>query len=193
MNKVIVAVLFSLLSLLSVVAAPVCAAVYTADWIVEIHSEKLADPFIGDSARLQKIYKTSTTYRASTASEPEPYEDMWFAQGKPMGMERSGPIGVVAGQDSVIHVYLSSASPDTDEVAAVTDSVLRVWLDCRLAGSNVTTIYVPNDGFTATCEQMERRWHFYEANNTVDRPYRSNLIILVQSEAGVQKRVLAHD
>lgn len=80
------------------------------------------------------------------------YEDLWYRDGKAVGLRRYGPLSLQ--QDGVIYVKSSAlAEQNTDAIA---NAVVRLLLDILAAKQVVRTTFVPRDIFGQVLSELEK-------------------------------------
>lgn len=116
------------------------------DWQLTLSCTTIPRYLDYPGSRLRPYIKINVAYAQPASRQPTVYEDLFYAQSRPIGCNRqTEPIGINAGTAGVIKV--TNVSDDQTDAAA--NAVLRVLLDVALRRCITKYVVVPDDQFNA--------------------------------------------
>lgn len=158
------------------------------DWTIEIKTEKLERHFEYEGSTLRPICKADIRYfPVNDEDNKKDYEEVWFHNGKALGLERKHKFDLTEGEGVAIKVKTKTDDPDIEEVRAAADAISLTYLDSYLNRNPVVTVIVPNNSFGAISNAMlEQQWQILP--ETTDQAIDAQVILYLQSEDGESKK-----
>ncbi len=157
MKKKLLAGTFGSLTLLSLVAGFLIPAygdhiAKPYDWTVELETRKLEHQFDYVGSHLKGVEKVKVSYQQTpTAENPEPtrqhYENFWYHDGKPLGLERLHAYEITQGDGVSILIKHNDEMGSDKECKAAANAILRVILDSYLNKNAVVNVRIPPESF----------------------------------------------
>lgn len=129
-----------------------------AEWLIEAQTSMVPDQFEHKCFNLRDIVKTRVRFgrNLDPNSSAVGYEQMWFHDGRALGMERHNELSITPKSNVGIRISHSTC-PSTAEAKAAANAILRLVLDVKLHGSNVPVVRVPSSTFTAVSQALQNR------------------------------------
>lgn len=115
------------------------------DWTVEIKTKPMPHFFEYSGSHLRGIEKLKVTYvHSADATDPDPqpkdYENLWYHDGKPLGLERHNKFDLTKGEGVSILVSHKQASATDAECKAAANAILRLIVDSYLNKNAVVSV-----------------------------------------------------
>lgn len=163
------------------------------EWTIQIDTSQLKNQFQYNSSELKETIKAKLSfYKISSESEKTPYEDIWYAKAKTLGMERHNKLETTPGDAIAIKVVHSGEYPSYDEQRAAGKAVMKAVLDASLHKNMIATIKVPMTSFHTIVAEIQN-YHFYPTSSeSADNPIDSDLNLFVESEPAGMTQSLMH-
>lgn len=140
--------------------------------------------------------------KASVSIEPakgdSKYEDLWYANAKPVGLERTEAYSKKVDTGKLVAIRVKHKQPNngTREVSQVeatsaADAILRVYMDVRLHHGGVATVILPADTFHNIMTGLEQH-HFVQvsAEEAEKSVFGIARLILVSDQEGGESAVM---
>jgi hypothetical protein len=129
------------------------------DWIVNIETAELKTSFQHGRSSLRNVVIAKITYRKGSTGEKDStrYEDLWYCQSKPIGLERYHTLNLPPGDGIAICIKNRSASCSYSEAWASANATLRVMLDAYVRRNAVIEVVVPLDAFNSIADGFRRQ------------------------------------
>jgi hypothetical protein len=192
MNSKLMQMMYSLLLALGLVCfLPARADYEPYNWVVTIETEQIPGQFQYAGSTLQPLVMARVWYSRYDGSEYAPYENLWFCNGKPYGVERFNPLNVRRGDSAAIKVTSKSVVPSDWENKAAAKSVVRLFLDVRVNNSVVQSVILPDESFLSIVNEMDND-HFTVFNVPIDVPYQLAALMWVTDVSKVQTRTMCY-
>lgn len=157
------------------------------DWTMDIKTQQLERQFDYPGSTLKPVVKTEMQYYPTAAEDTKTkYEYIWYANGKPLGLERLHKLEITEGDGISIRVLHKTNSPTSGEFKAAANAVLRVLVDAYLNKNAVVTVRVPADSFNGITNELRNNPHINTGWGGADDPVDSSLPIFVQAEPSGQ-------
>ena len=175
-------------------------AVWTPyNWVITIKTEQLDGEFNYSGSKLKPVVKGSVSYASVDDIDNDfKYEDLWFCQGKPYGLERNGPLAIPRGDGVAIRVIhtddhgtIDNHATTQDELAAAADSILRIVVDAQINQNIVHTIIVPASSFQGICQSLQSH-HFELSTDTVETPHLAGAYLFLVDDADKRRQSLRY-
>jgi hypothetical protein len=162
------------------------------NWLITIETEFLNKHFDFDGTALKSLVETSISTAATNgAGTAYGYEDMWYCNGKPYGLERYGALSITPGDGVAIEVVHSTNQPALAEIKAAADAILRMLVDARLNHNIVHVVIVPANSFQSILAELQNH-NFIPTTHQLDRPYSASVSIFLIDTLDQQKQNLCY-
>jgi hypothetical protein len=116
-----------------------------------------------------------------------PYKSMWYAQGKPLGLEMFNQLAVEKGHGVCLRVKHKTAQPSQAEVKAAANAILRMWVDARLNQSAVIVVKVPGDSFYSIIDDLRNQGMDVAPELELGADSKDSMTLLIESDSVGQK------
>lgn len=157
------------------------------DWIVNIQTEELRNQFQYRGSRLTTVAKVNVAY-SSRSGEQKMFERLWYADGKPIGLERLGPFALTKAEGAIIEVK-HLKQPEVQQEKAAANAILRLMLNAYHNSNAIVYIKLPDDSFDAICNELEKL-NCVEKNTPVDEASKAKLTLALETQSGSKERHL---
>jgi hypothetical protein len=192
MNRQLMQLVYSFVLAVGLLCFLPARADYEAyNWLVTVETEQIPGQFQYAGSTLQPLVLARVSYTRDDGSEYTPYENLWFCNGKPYGLERFNPLNVGRGESAAIRVTSKSVVPTEWEYKAAAKSIVRVFLDIRVNSSVVQSVILPDESFLPIVNEMEND-HFSVFNIPVDVPYQLAALMWVTDVSKMQTRTMCY-
>jgi len=122
------------------------------------------------------------------ATKNQPYEDLWYLEGAPVGCRRIAPLKIAPGSKGAIMLL-----PGNNLAAhAEADAIIRLMLDSALLRSLCDVVVVPREAFEAIFSAFSS-FGFYEVNVPLESPYPGFISVTLLSNPPGRYRELVFD
>lgn len=163
------------------------------DWTVEVQTQKLVRQFDYEGSTLQQVVKTQIRYYPTTAEDNKTaYENMWFSNGKALGLERLHNFDITPGDGISIRILAKTGRFSPEERKAAANVMLRIILDAYVNRNAVVTVRLPNNAFSQIIEELHRNPHITRSPEGGEAPVDAALSIFVQSESSGRREQLLY-
>jgi hypothetical protein len=153
------------------------------DWTMDIKTQQLERQFDYPGSTIKPIVKTELQYYPSESeSTKTKYQHIWYANGKPLGMERLHKLEITEGDGVSIRVVHKTDSPTSGEYKAAANAILRVLVDAYLNKNAIVTVRVPVASFNSIVNELRNNPHINTAFDGSDNTVDSSVPIFVQAE-----------
>lgn len=162
------------------------------DWTVCITTQHLERQFKFKESRFEnKVDRLDADiYYLDHENEANPYESLWYCDGKPLGLELFNRFSVEKGHGICIRVKHKNGDPEESEMKAAANAILRVWVDARLNQSASFVVKVPASSFYQIVDEL-RMQGMTRLQNPTDITVNDPLTLLVQAESsGASERMV---
>jgi hypothetical protein len=177
------------LSVMGLVAtAPGAQAEYTT-WTVNVKTEELPGQFVYRGSTLSPVAKVRVTYsKDGNSKEPKQYENLWYHNGKPIGLERLGTLEVNPGDLLSMEVTHKKHSTE-QECKAAANTVMKFAIQAFHNGNPLNTIRVPSESFAPICNELVAH-NCFEMTQEADQSYLDKVRFVIDSYPdGVRRRL----
>lgn len=154
------------------------------EWTVEISTEQVPKQFQYQGSSLTKVVKTQIQYYPiDNTSNKTAYEDLWYSNAKPIGLERHNKLDMKQGDAVAIRVlHKAPGTAPLDEQRSAGKAVMKAIVDSNINKNMVATIKVPMDSFH-TIESEIQNYHFSPApSGGGENPISSDMNLFLESE-----------
>jgi hypothetical protein len=127
---------------------------FQTDYTVKLQTETLQKQFQYKGSILTKVTKASIEYYANADNKKQPYENVWFNDGHPIGLERLAPFGLEKGKSASL-VVTHKAQGGVQEEKAAASMILRLVLDAYNNTDSFLAIRVPPQSFGGIIRELE--------------------------------------
>lgn len=103
------------------------------------------------------VKATMQYYKAGDEAHKKAYEEMWYHDGKPIGMERSAALDIPADKKVAVKILQTACGTSSDETSASANLILRMVLDIRLNQDTITVVEVPSSSFQQVLMELQNR------------------------------------
>ncbi len=180
----------SALAPLAVIATDAIQKPY--DWTVEIKTEKLERQFEYQGSTLKPVSRANIRYYPMSDEDNKvDYEDVWFHNGKALGLERKHKFELEEGEGVAIKVLHKTESPEQEEIKAAADAISLIYLDSYLHKNPVVTVIVKNPVFHDISNALQdQQWQ--PLPDVSDQALDAQVILYLQSEDGSSKQTFKY-
>ncbi len=152
------------------------------DWVVEIETKELAKQFEYTGSHLKPIVKTHIVFYATVdEADKKSYEDIWYHNGKPCGLERLGNLTIRPGDGIAIKIKHKTDSPTEGEYKAAANAILRIILDANLNHNSVAIVTLPDGSYSPIISELRNQNAVDAPPHDADHPLESVVNIFLQS------------
>lgn len=145
-----------LVSLIAVATASMANAAESNEWTVIMKAQEIKRVFQYKGSLLRQVARVDLVYRPSGSdSQPKEYESVWCNNGKAIGMERKGILGVQRGR--LVHIEVEQKAYSDEENKAIAFALMHFALQAYHRFCPIVTISVPDQTFTEICNEMRYR------------------------------------
>jgi hypothetical protein len=192
MNKKLLQLTSSVVFALGLICfLPAQAGFQPYNWVVTIDTEEIPGQFQYAGSTLRPLVLARVSYARTDGSDAEPYENLWFCDGKPFGLERFNNLNVGKGQGVALRITHKSIVPQPWENKAAAKSIVRLLLDVRINNSMLQTVILPDDSFIGILAELQND-HFSSFSIPLERPYQLSALMYVTDESKNQNRTLCY-
>lgn len=127
-------------------------------WDLNLETEELQRQFAYKGSSISQVAKIVTTYAPAgeSSTEPKKYESVWFHDGKPIGLEKLGPLAINRGDIIYVKVKHKKRSSD-EECKAAAFSLMRMALMAYHSANSIITMTVPAESFDKVSRELQNR------------------------------------
>ncbi len=127
------------------------------DFVIQAETGMTPRTFEHESFTLKSIVKSSVSFYPSNAkSDISAYENLWYHDGQPIGLERSSMLKIPADKNVGIKIVQSPCA-GYDESRAAGNTILRLVLDILKNHDKVASVSVPSASYTNVLMELQRR------------------------------------
>lgn len=160
------------------------------DWKVTINTSSSLQHYLKyPGSSIHGITRVTVTRAQPDYSTARPYEDLWYAESKPIGCKRFQDVDITPGTAGIIHVLNVGA----DQCASVSNAALRVFLELSLRKCMTKYIVVPHTLFNtmvSSFRQQGFRPAFIAAGTHLEEPGRISIEIMSDNKEKVQRLIM---
>lgn len=131
------------------------------DDVIEMKTEKLPNYLDFDGSKLTPTIRVRISYRLDTnknkPNNETKFEDLWYADGKPVGLKRFNRFAIKQFDRVGIFVAAKSGSMTEPEAAALANALVRMRLVASLNRNLLVTVRVPNEKLELLKAQLEKQ------------------------------------
>ncbi len=122
---------------------------HTFNWTIEIDTQEMPRQFQYRGSTLKQVVKTQLQfYSQNNQNAKTAYEDIWYSNGRSLGMERHGSLAIKQGDAIAITVvHTVKTNVPLDEQQAAGKAAMKAFVDANLNQNMVATIKVPAASF----------------------------------------------
>ncbi len=135
-------------------AAMADESAFQTDYTVSLKTETLQKQFQYRGSTLTKVTKASIEYFANSDNQKKPYENVWFNDGQPIGLERLAAFGLDKGKSATLVVTHKDQGGVQEEKAAA-NMILRLTLDAYNNTDSFIAVRVPSQSFSGIIREMQ--------------------------------------
>ncbi len=160
------------------------------NYTIEAEIESSQKVFEHPSFTIKGIVKANVNYydSANACAGKTKYEDLWYAYGKPLGIEKCSSLTVPADTRVAIRIK-QMESGSLEEGKASANIILRVALDIMLNHARVSKVSVPSAAFNNIIAQIQK----YRAKLVppgMEPPREAKVTFPIESESTGMKQVV---
>jgi len=166
----------------------------TYDWIITIETEEQKEYFTYRGTALATVTRARASYQQGDAASADTtrYEDLWYSQGKPLGLERVHSLDLRPGDQIGIRIkHKTSRVPDYEAYAAA-NAVLRILMDAYLNGNQVTAVLAPADSFNSISQAFQKQGLSVPPPRDPEHPVQGSIVIQLVSEPEGSQETLVY-
>lgn len=156
------------------------------DDIIELKTERLPSYLDFDGSKLSPTIRVRSSYRTDTnkgkASSDIKFEDIWYANGKPVGLKRFNRLAIKQYDRVGVFVSAKSGSMTEPEAIALANALVRVRLETSMNRNLLVTVRVPNEKLELLKAELEKQ-NFTPYGRT-DRPSKALIALPLETEVG---------
>jgi hypothetical protein len=167
---------------------------FTYDWIVDIETAQLKNYFQYKGATLKDVVQAKVTFRPGDADDnvkSTRYEDFWYSEFKPLGLDRYKTLDKMDREHVAIRIRPSSAVASMSEAWASANATLRIMLDVYRRGSMVTAVYAPAHSFSLIANAFQQQGFYPLPEVGADQAVQAGINIRLLSEPEGMAQTLA--
>lgn len=125
------------------------------DWVLKVETEELPRQFRYQGSNLEKVAKVNVSYfHENDPKAIKPYERVYYHNGKPIGLERLGQLGLTPTQSVVIKVSHKAGS-GSEEEKATANILWRLGLDVSHNHNALISTVLPLSSFDGIARELE--------------------------------------
>lgn len=174
-------------------AAPAVHVARPFEWTIEISTQKLPHQFQYTGSALKEVVKASLNYYSmEDQAHKTPYEDLWYAGMKTLGLERHHKLEITQGDAIAIRVVHKNPGAPTDEQIAAGKAVMKALLDANINRNMVATIKVPQSSFYTIASEIQNYDFSPAPAGGADMPVDSDMNIFLESEPAAYTQSFVH-
>jgi hypothetical protein len=193
--SLLIAATVSLLSTISAVnAQPGVSTAATQgspspDWILQAQTGVSASEFQHPSFTLRPIVAVAVKYfRANDETHKTAFEELWYHNGKPLGIARARQLEMTPGQSVAVQVLESPTAYDPEHKAAA-NTIMRLVLNILIQHDKVSYVKVPDSSYWFIEQELVNR-NAQVAPSMESVPPQAKVVFQLQSEKSGQNQVV---
>jgi len=139
---------------------------------------------------LTPVVRVKVSYREidkNRNNTEEKYEDLWYANGKPVGLVRYRPLALYRSQ---IMVRVDQQRLQECEIDAIANSIIRVYLDAALNDDTIYSCVVPDDSFHDVLSAFQLHQFYSPGSPDVSCPLDPAISLMLHAATSGQNRVV---
>ncbi len=119
------------------------------------------------------------------------YEDIYFGGLRLLGLRRANALQVEEGAAGIIKIERFEPNVRTEEAAAVSSALARLYLDLYLHRASLKYVQVPIEEFDVLISELNR-YGFRPAYVVPEKPVTAMFMLNVRSESGGKTETLVY-
>lgn len=128
------------------------------DWVVQLETKPLKKQFEYAGSVFKPVDKVDVKYHPSKEQDNKTaYEQIWYHDGKPLGLERLHKFELPEGDGIAIEVKHKQGTSTSGEEKAAANAILRITLDAYLNKNPVALVRLPSDSFYDISAQLQQQ------------------------------------
>lgn len=160
-----------------------------AEWILKSQIQSEPKLFEHECFKTRGILKSSVEYlRKDDEAHKIAYEDIWFNEGKALGLERKALLDLPQNKPVDIEIKCSPC-PSTLENKAAVGTIMRLALDLKINHDEINRVTVPFNSFNAISSLLQTR-DFHLLPQGQEAPAGAALVLNLQAESGSARETL---
>ena len=161
----------------------------SAEFVVKSQIQAVPKLFEHECFKTRSIVKASVDYfKAGDEARKISYEDIWFHEGKALGMERKTALGLPPGKTVDIEIK-GSPCPSYLENKAAAGTILRLLLDLKINHDQIKQVTVPFNAFSDISSALQNR-DFHQVSPGQEPPPEATIVLNLQADYGTAKQTL---
>lgn len=154
------------------------------DWTVVIQTQQLDRQFEYQGSTLKPVVETKVLYyHNEDSSNSQPYETMWYHDGKALGLERLHNFGIDKGDGLAVNIIHKTSSPTIEEKRSAAAALLHIVLDAYRNKNAVQLVTVPAGSFDELSNELQNKHNFItQTGNSTDHPISTGINLFLQSD-----------
>jgi len=161
----------------------------TPDWILQAQTGVSDTDFQHSSFTMKPIVKVAVSYfRANDDTHKTAFEELWFHNGKAVGIARDRQLEMTAGQSIAIRVLESPAAYDPEHKAAA-NTIMRLILNILIQHDKVSYVQVPDSTYWFISQELTNR-SAQTSPSLESVPPQAKIVFQLVSEKSGQKQVI---
>jgi hypothetical protein len=145
------------------------------DWVLKISPSEMSNYAQYRGTKLTPVSKIQVSFRAHGAEKFNNYEDLWYANGKALGSNRTNKLTVDRNSRGAIVVDLSKKF-DTAP-AAMAHASARLTVETGLQSASIVAVVVEEDSIQPLASQLKK--YGFTQRNPLAEPNPTALTIVV--------------
>lgn len=159
------------------------------DWILKVQTEELQRQFDYKGSKLKNVAKVTVEfYHESDLGNVKPYEQVYYHNGKPIGMKRTGDLGIPAAQSVVIKVT-HKGTVGSEEEKATANILWRLGLNVTHNHDALISTIVPLTSFDKIVQELEALG-FRESESEGENANTAKALLALESEPSAKTQKL---
>ncbi|MBY0551362.1 MAG: hypothetical protein K2W95_29040 [Candidatus Obscuribacterales bacterium] len=179
------------LSLTSLLTLPAMASDDVhKDWIVDVKTEEIKRQFDYRGSTLKTVAKLTVEFFHETDKDNvKPYQKIYYHDGKPIGMERTGDLNLPPTETVVIKVTPKRGTADSEENKGAADILWRLALSLSHNRSPLISTILPDASFNEISREL-LRIGFSDSAAGPEKANKAKAMLALESEtSGESKKV----
>jgi hypothetical protein len=145
------------------------------DWVLKIQPSEMSNYAQYRGTKLTPVSKVKVSFRAHGAGTFNNYEELWYANGKALGCNRTTKLTVDRNSRGAIVVDLSKKF-DTAP-AAMAHAIARLTVETGLQSASVVAVVVEEDSIQPLSSQLKK--YGFTQRNPLAEPNQTALTIVL--------------
>jgi hypothetical protein len=161
----------------------------TPDWILQAQTGISAKEFQHASFAMRPIVGVAVNYfRVNDETHKTAFEELWYHNGKPLGIARDHQLEMAPGQNVAVQVLESPTAYDPEHKAAA-NTIMRLVLNILIKHDKISYVKVPDSSYWFISQELvNRKAQVVPSMESV--PPQAKVVFQLQSEKSGQNQVV---